>query len=196
MEPPEIPTLLYHANDDHVDNRCLAETHARLAANRIKLLEPHSQTHLDVTDAYRKFANAHKRFPYERAAYHALAAQGWSVACGANYGADFVLYTPRKTGEPHSHSLHAVLVLTPLDDAGDWAWLQRHCRVCHTVGKSLVLCEVEHADRSLPPELSSLDSMARMVVRCATLCSWDPGKARILDKPGVEGDEAVVSEPT
>ena len=96
---------------------------------------------LSPGECWSTFCDANQLFPFVYAAYGALRKAGWHIRNGIKFGADFTLYAPR--AGPCAHALHSVIVVSPAAvGQRNWLWLQRHVRLCHTVGKGLLLCSV------------------------------------------------------
>jgi hypothetical protein len=110
--------------------------------------------------------------PQLYATYTTLRAAGWKIRDGLKFGFDFMLYDA--AGSSGKHAYLGALVLTP-DAQGEqrnWLWLQRHARVCHSVGKGLLMCNVEP------------DSSGTLQVRTMRIDGWslDRQHARISDE--------------
>ena len=105
------------------------------------------------------------------ATYVALRKAGWYIRDGLKFGFDLALYDA--TAPQRQHAPLGALVLTDGDEhERSWLWLQRHARVCHSVGKGLLLCSVETprgepASETIPPKLH---------VRTMRFDGWDPGR--------------------
>lgn len=128
---------------------------------------------LDLATCWRSFCSAEPDLPQLYAAYVALRAAGWYIRDGIKFGFDFALYDPK--GPSTRHAPLGALVLTRAGEGErNWLWLQRHARVCHSVGKGLLLCSVE-------PSSTAGDAAERvpplMDVQTLRIDGWDPGKA-------------------
>lgn len=120
-------------------------------------------------------------FPQLYAAYRSLRLAGWNIRDGVKFGVDFTLYEPE--GGPRAHATHSVLVMTPgAEGERTWLWLQRHVRLCHQVGKELLLCTVEALDAALEAdggESVALDKptcVEALEVRTLHVGSWGAGR--------------------
>ena len=103
--------------------------------------------------------------PYLYCAYKTLREAGWRIRDGVKFGFDFALYDGRYG--PSKHAPLGALVLVPQEEAErSWLWVQRHARVCHSVGKALLLCSVEPTGEGGALEL-----------RTVRIDGWDPGRA-------------------
>ena len=103
---------------------------------------------------------------------------------GLKYGFDFALYDAASANSKHAPL--GVLVLTArAEGERSWLWLQRHVRVCHTVGKGLLLCTVG------PPAVCSVDATSvdgdsyvgvppPLDVSTMRVDGWDPGREHAL----------------
>ena len=122
-------------------------------------------TPLSATELWEALEAGEPLFPYLYCAYTALRDAGWKIRDGVKFGFDFALYDA--TGGANKHAPLGAIVLAPQADAErSWLWLQRHARVCHSVGKGLLLCSVEPAGEGGALELSTI-----------RIDGWDPGRA-------------------
>ena len=128
---------------------------------------------LDLAACWTAFLEAEPQLPVLYAAYATLRDAGWHIRDGIKFGFDFALYDA--TGPASKHAALGALVLTAEDEGErSWLWLQRHTRVCHSVGKGLLLCSVEE-----PP---ADDAAARgprpprLAVRTMRMDGWDLGR--------------------
>ena len=138
---------------------------------------------LDLATSWKSLREVEPHLPQLHAAYKALRAAGWLIRDGLKFGYDFSLYDG--TSPSHMHALLGCLVLTR-EGAGEcnWLCLQRHSRVCHGVGKGLLLCSVEPAAAMLAD--GAVDEVAHvaqlelgplpMEVSTMRIDGWDPGK--------------------
>ena len=136
---------------------------------------------LELEPCWMALTQAEPQLPQLYAAYHALRHAGWFIRDGFKFGFDFALYD--STGPPARHAPLGALVLTREDEGErSWLWLQRHARVCHSVGKGLLLCRVDEPNdeaasgadqgsRAIPPRLG---------VRTMRVDGWNAGREHAI----------------
>ena len=111
--------------------------------------------------------------PELHAAYSALRLVGWHVRDGLKFGFDFALYDA--SAPVSRHAPFGGLVVANGSERS-WLWLQRHARICHSVGKGLIVCSVApavvkqgtNAEQELPTQ---------KVAYTMRVNGWDPGRA-------------------
>ena len=160
--------------------------------NILKLLDSAADAPpLGSAECWALLMEAEPRLPYLYAAYVALRRAGWFIRDGIKFGFDFALYNAAASAAKHAPL--GALVLTPHDHdiERSWLWVQRHSRVCHSVGKGLLLCSVEHPQPlgdgggdggagavvvGAGPNLSAPEA-ASLVVSTMRIDGWDPDRA-------------------
>ena len=109
---------------------------------------------------------------------------------GVKFGFDFALYDA--SGSPSKHAPLGAVVVTPHDHhhlERTWLWLQRHSRVCQSVGKGLLLCNVEQPNIQDPaPDRSagvggavlSAEQASALHVSTVRVDGWDPDREHAM----------------
>ena len=98
---------------------------------------------------------------------------GWHFRDGVQFGFDFALYDA--SAPVSRHAPFGGLVVANGSERS-WLWLQRHARICHSVGKGLIVCSVApavvkqgtKAEQELPTQ---------KVAYTMRVNGWDPGRA-------------------
>lgn len=132
---------------------------------------------LDASACWAALCTGEPQLPQLHAAYTALRAAGWHIRDGIKFGFDFALYDASAPSSRHAPL--GALVLTRGDEGErSWLWLQRHVRVCHSVGKGLLLCSVEApSERPSEEDRNAAAVPPRLEVRTMRVDGWDPGRA-------------------
>lgn len=129
---------------------------------------------MELGSCWAALCEGETQLPQLYAAYHALRHAGWYIRDGVKFGFDFALYDA--SGPPARHAPLGALVLTREGEGErSWLWLQRHARVCHSVGKGLLLCRVDESSNAgednEPPAIPP-----RLKVRTMRIDGWGPGR--------------------
>lgn len=145
---------------------------------------------LDARDCWASLMEGEPRLPYLYAAYVALRGAGWFLRDGVKFGFDFALYDA--SAPPSKHAPLGAVVVAPHEQHQldrTWLWLQRHSRVCHSVGKGLLLCNVEHPMPQDPaPSRSagaggailSAGEASALLVSTVRIDGWDPDREHAM----------------
>lgn len=130
---------------------------------------------LGKAECWDALTEAEPLVPQLYATYVALRAAGWRIRDGLKFGFDYALYDA--AGGPAAHAPLGALVLEPdADGERSWLWLQRHVRVCHSVGKNLLLCHVQHVPAG-DGGAAAAGPAGDLEVTTLRVRGWDVGKA-------------------
>jgi hypothetical protein len=135
---------------------------------------------LDAAACWAALRQGEPLLPQLYAAYVALRAAGWYIRDGVKFGFDFALYDASAPASRHA-PLGALVLARGGEGERNWLWLQRHARVCHSVGKGLLLCSVEEPSSAAAATERGGEEEAlvppRLEVRTVRVDNWDPGRA-------------------